>query len=921
MKEKKYGKNILAYSILFIVTFLVVFFPFIKGNHTLIGIGDGESQYILHLRYMGEWLRETCRGFLHGDFHPDRFDFTIGMGDDIGSVVRFHPLDFLSVFVPGKYTEYLYDFLTIFRCYLAGLSLSAYVLHFKKSRAAALAGAMVYVFCGFTFGLGIVHPTYMSHMILFPMMMLGAEYMMAPERKHSFALFTISIALGFVSNYYFMYISSFGILIYVLIRFFAIYKENRLKNFIRLLVSMALAYLLGLAISAVFLLPSLLRYASSIRASHEAERNSLFAYEDKRRYFAWFLNLITPYEASGNGTHLNFSVTLMPALVLILAGRRKKEAFAQLRKGLFVLLLCLLVPGLGYILAAMNNENNRWVYLISFASAIAVSFTADMVTDMKKEERRLLCIITAVFDLGCVVWFFLTRSAIYHAVSAAELTLYTILLLLLSRRAEKKPSSGSVRLVLAASTVSVMIGGVFTFSPAFGDLAGYYRERGTSFRRFQNSAYAVFQQTPEWTGQPGEVYQNGFYRVDSVRNSTWEDNASLLLKYPGIQMYNSILNADELRMMNATGNIGMTSILHIQSLDGRTVPEELAGVRYFATGKGNTASVPYGYSEEPIAEKRRFRLYENQHPLAFGFTVDSVMDRDTYDNLSIAAGDLAMLESAVVEPSEQAEKTTVETNGLSVGQEEGSRFEDQVLIEEGSLTAGDRVKAEGNLYQTGDKRGSLSIFYKSKPGYECYLSLEGMEFVSGDAMGDAVVLIGDKIRKRIYLSAANSTYTRGILNYTAGLGKTPAGSAETEAQLRIRIPKNTEIRLDKVRFFYLPLEGYEEKVEKMNRNALQDVSFKGDVVTGTADLDQPSYMVFQIPYGKGWTAYVNGEKVRPDKADLCYLGLALDEGISEIRLVYESPGVKTGGFLSLLGLILFFTLCYTEHKVRRKYDQ
>ena len=322
--RKKYGKYLLIYTALFSIIFLLVFSPFLLEGKNLIGKGDGQSQYILQLRYMGEWLRKTAGGFLHGDFHPDRFDYTIGMGDDIDAVVRFHPLDFLSIFVPASGTEALYCVLTVLRCFLAGLSLSAFVFHFRKSRTAALSGALLYVFCGFTFGLGIVHPTYLSHMILFPLMLLGAERMMDPERKKSFALFTVCVALGFISNYYFMYISSFGLLGYVLIRFFDLYRTDRLKQFGRLLISLSLAYLLGLALSGIFLLPALARYKSSLRAVHEAERNSLLVYEDKRRYLAWFLNLITPYQASGNGTHLNFAVTLMPAAALIFSSAKRK---------------------------------------------------------------------------------------------------------------------------------------------------------------------------------------------------------------------------------------------------------------------------------------------------------------------------------------------------------------------------------------------------------------------------------------------------------------------------------------------------------------------------------------------------------------------------------------------------------------------
>ena len=99
-KKRITGKYILIYSAVFLLLCAVVFAPFALDGRCLVGNGDGQSQYILQLEYMGRWLRQALGGILHGDFTPARFDFSIGMGDDITSVVRFHPLDFLAVFVP-----------------------------------------------------------------------------------------------------------------------------------------------------------------------------------------------------------------------------------------------------------------------------------------------------------------------------------------------------------------------------------------------------------------------------------------------------------------------------------------------------------------------------------------------------------------------------------------------------------------------------------------------------------------------------------------------------------------------------------------------------------------------------------------------------------------------------------------------------
>lgn len=960
--RKKYGKYLLIYTALFSIIFLLVFSPFLLEGKNLIGKGDGQSQYILQLRYMGEWLRKTAGGFLHGDFHPDRFDYTIGMGDDINAVVRFHPLDFLSIFVPASGTEALYCVLTVLRCFLAGLSLSAFVFHFRKSRTAALSGALLYVFCGFTFGLGIVHPTYLSHMILFPLMLLGAERMMDPERKHSFALFTVCVALGFISNYYFMYISSFGLLGYVLIRFFDLYRTDRLKQFGRLLISLSLAYLLGLALSGIFLFPALARYKSSLRAVHEAERNSLLVYEDKRRYLAWFLNLITPYQASGNGTHLNFAVTLMPAAALIFSSAKRKSSCRQIRTGLIVLLFCLLIPGAGYVLAAMNNENNRWVYLIAFAAAVAVSFTADAVSALQKRDRRFLLLVTAVFDLGCAVWFWMTREAVFHLTAAVELTLYTAVLLYLSCRTEKKKKkadgygghshagrnhdgySYGERIVLLFTAGSAALAGWMTFSPRFGNLAAYYQEQGTAFSRYEESSYAVYTDTPLYTGENGAAaFSDGFYRVDSVRSAYWEDNSSLVLRQPGVQIYNSIVNASQLQAMIEQRSTGMTSILHIQSLDGRTALEALAGVRYFAVDADNAASLPYGYAKQPLGSRRKLALYENQYPLPFGFTTDTVISREDYEALNPAAKDLVMLRAAVTEDSghtaesgqgqrssaltdeTKQERASVSAQAGEAGQAQstgltttdGKEEEVSVLREGVSFEAGDGVTRKGSRLVTGKKGGSLSVSYEKKAGYECYLSLESLRLLGGHSLSAAAYVKANGISKGILLSAANSAYTRGDDAYIVNLG---TASGDGTGILQLILPEEICVSLEKSELLYLPMADYEEKVKRLSEVSLQHVTFDGDSVSGEITLDSPRYMVFQIPYSSGWTIEVNGKQKRPERADLCYLGVRLEKGTSQIRLVYHSPGLRAGILCSSAGLVLFaaaFALSARRRRLRK----
>ena len=483
-----------------------------------------------------------------------------------------------------------------------------------------------------------------------------------------------------------------------------------------------------------------------------------------------------------------------------------------------------------------------------------------------------------------------------------------------------------------------------TFSPRFGNLAAYYQEQGTAFSRYEESSYAVYTDTPLYTGENGAAaFSDGFYRVDSVRSAYWEDNSSLVLRQPGVQIYNSIVNASQLQAMIEQRSTGMTSILHIQSLDGRTALEALAGVRYFAVDADNAASLPYGYAKQPLGSRRKLALYENQYPLPFGFTTDTVISREDYEALNPAAKDLVMLRAAVTEDSghtaesgqgqrssaltdeTKQERASVSAQAGEAGQAQstgltttdGKEEEVSVLREGVSFEAGDGVTRKGSRLVTGKKGGSLSVSYEKKAGYECYLSLESLRLLGGHSLSAAAYVKANGISKGILLSAANSAYTRGDDAYIVNLG---TASGDGTGILQLILPEEICVSLEKSELLYLPMADYEEKVKRLSEVSLQHVTFDGDSVSGEITLNSPRYMVFQIPYSSGWTIEVNGKQKRPERADLCYLGVRLEKGTSQIRLVYHSPGLRAGILCSSAGLVLFaaaFALSARRRRLRK----
>jgi len=97
-----------------------------------------------------------------------------------------------------------------------------------------------------------------------------------------------------------------------------------------------------------------------------------------------------------------------------------------------------------------------------------------------------------------------------------------------------------------------------------------------------------------------------------------------------------------------------------------------------------------------------------------------------------------------------------------------------------------------------------------------------------------------------------------------------------------------------------------------------EYSIDGDgLISVRADGGKARWVVFRESYMDGWTATVDGvdEEIYP--ADYLFMAVPIPPGDHDIELKYETPGLRTGGRISVLGLILWVIL-FVVSSVRLK---
>ena len=98
-----------------------------------------------------------------------------------------------------------------------------------------------------------------------------------------------------------------------------------------------------------------------------------------------------------------------------------------------------------------------------------------------------------------------------------------------------------------------------------------------------------------------------------------------------------------------------------------------------------------------------------------------------------------------------------------------------------------------------------------------------------------------------------------------------------------------------------------------------EVSIQGDEVSGIATAESDGeYLFLSLPYDKGYSATVNGQKAEIVRVFDTFMALKLSKGENLIQMHYSPPGFKLGAAISAAGLgILLLCWYFLVRKGRR----
>lgn len=904
-KEKKADFYIL-YTIVFAVISLVIYGCFYFNGKSLVWSHDGVPQHINALAYYGKYLRNVLKTlvFDHKISLP-MWDMHIGYGSDILTTLHYYvigdPLTLFSVFVPEKNTEILYEILIFLRIYLAGITFSIYCFYRENPKQATFIGCLVYIFAGWTIYASMKHPYFSNPMIYLPLVLMGIDKVYKKEKPY---LFIWATAVAAMSNFYFFYMISIFMVLYAAFRYFGIFRKRSVKDVFQWFLKFAGFYLVALMIAALIFLPVVMTLFGTER--FQAQNYVPLLYD--RIYYEKYLGCLIGENMIQWGV-AGYSAVAMAGVFVIFS---KKKKYTGLKLGFVLLNLFLLIPFAGHVLNGFSYVSNRWIWAYGMLIAyILVQAYPELFTLQMREKRRIFIMLLVYCVLALV-----SKSARTERNSMAVMLLVLAVFTVLSYGNIFMQGKYLCGMLVAVLVTSIILNVSYQYS---------YEKNYLSEFEEKNRALEELQDGPDRTILSLDGSSSS--RYDQYKTGSYV-NTAMYMGTNSTSYYFSVANGNISRFFDEM-YLNTPWDYHYSSLDGRTILDRLASVKYFAVKRNGYGYIPYGYDEE-AASTKKYRIYEDEDSLPLGYTYDSWISREKYEKFSVTEKQQALLQGAVVENSSLPETQ------LS--------FDDKKA--DFTLEAGKGCKIKDGKVIVTKKNAKISIGYRGEPKSEVYLIAKNLDFsayspreqvsdkkwnslteyeknqilyeddnwrywkeskesaveVSLGSVDKTIRIFTDKYNG--YSGRHNFLLNMGYKNYSAGT-------------MTLTFSMPGEYTFDDLYLVCQPMESVEKQTEKLGKESLENVSMETNKITGDIDVSSDKFLAFSIPYSDGFRAYVDGKKVDLIKANSMYMGIELKKGKHEIVLTYCTPYIVPGLILTATGLLLFLLIVVSYRKPKK----
>ena len=106
-------------------------------------------------------------------------------------------------------------------------------------------------------------------------------------------------------------------------------------------------------------------------------------------------------------------------------------------------------------------------------------------------------------------------------------------------------------------------------------------------------------------------------------------------------------------------------------------------------------------------------------------------------------------------------------------------------------------------------------------------------------------------------------------------------------------------------------------IDHLSLNSAYEIEKVDNSYSCRTDRDDEGWLYFRVPYGEGWTAYIDGKKVDLKKANLGFMAIDVPSGNHSVLIEYETPHLREGALISCAGVVLALAVfCWHRRKAK-----
>jgi len=857
-KEIKIKPNFMGcYTLLWLAMSLCVYFLLILDNRTTIWVVDGMSQHLTALTYYSEWLRDIIKNIFSGNFHIREWDMAIGEGSDVFNTFNYYcigdPFAILSILFPKQYMYVCYVILTLMRSYLAGITFDMLLKKIKPDvkLAARTVAAITYAFSFWEIYNAVRHPFFINPLVFMPLVILGIEKIIRKEKPY---VFIAAVALIGISNVYFFYIMVLLTSLYVAVRLIDVYGKD-IKAVGKTLGQIFLFALMGVLISGAFLFPSIMNLMEDSRLADGSGIKLFYPLS----YYSKFLDSLTY-----TGEYylcLGFTIPAFIAIGLIW----KNKGHRSLKVFSILILLFSLIPAFGQMFNGFSYITNRWSFVAPLVVAIILGLMWDNLMNLSKKEMIVsLASIVLYMILNVVLKLIIGEEPYAQVIVTASLGIVFVIYVYLKKNAK----------VILAS-ILILISVAYTglcYTSGIGESSNNHATAFTYFpdlyyNHTEAAAIKEHSQSETFGRYTGWVLTDnvGVYNGISSTQYYWSNNNPYIMKF------RTDVGIDEYRLFYYSG------------YDSDSALNALASVDTYAQ-QDDVQPVPYGF--ERAYEANDYVFYNNKNALPIAYTYDKTLSVEKWNELNLVERRQALLEAAVIEEG---------GNNINL---------DNVSSAELEITKLSNVTMGSEALTVDPNDGTITLEFEGKDNAEYFLVVNNLDYSSEGEEPEYITFAAlneEQILKYFIFFNENLNWYNGRRDFAINLGY----FENKMNKFQIYVPKNGTYTFDDIKLIMVDKSVFAEKIEKLKQDDISNIVISEDKVAMDATLSADKFMVFSIPYSKGWSLKVDGVETKLINANGQYMGAYMGAGTHQIELVYNNNNLKTGWIISGVGILLF----------------